>query len=201
MHEKLVGRSLAVALIATSSILLVTACDTMTPKSEPKPMTPIENIVEVSATVEKIDLQRRLLSLKSQQTGEQLTVQVDPAVQNLPQVKVGDRVLVRYKEAIGASINATAAGQPVTVDLAINHAKPGEVPHAQASSTTNIPVTITAVDTKSNHVSFSRAEDGLVRSITVESPQAKEFIKQLKPGDTVVITYTEALAISVEPAK
>ncbi len=200
MHEKLVGRSLAVALIATSSILLVTACDTMTPKSEPKAMTPIENTIEASATVEKLDLPTRLLTLK-RENGEVVTVEVDPAVQNLPQVKVGDRVLVRYKEAIGASINATAAGQPVTVDLAIDHAKPGEVPRAQASSTTNIPVTITAVDTKSNHVSFSRAEDGLVRAITVESPQAKEFIKQLKPGDTVVITYTEALAISVEPAK
>ena len=64
MHEKLVGRSLAVALIATSSILLVTACDTMTPKSEPKPMTPIENTIEASATVVKLDLPTRLLSLK-----------------------------------------------------------------------------------------------------------------------------------------
>jgi len=36
---------------------------------------------------------------------------------------------------------------------------------------------------------------------TVQTPQAKEFIKQLKPGDTVVVTFTEALALSVEPAK
>jgi hypothetical protein len=69
-----------------------------------------------------------------------------------------------------------------------------------ASSTTNVPVTVTAVDTKHNIVSFYR-EDGLVRALKVKEPQAQEFIKQLKPGDTVVISFTEAIAISVEPAK
>ena len=199
MHEKLAGRSLGVALIASTAILLVTACDTTATKSEPKPMAPIENTIEATATVEKLDLPTRMLSVK-RENGEVVTVEVDPAVQNLPQVKVGDRVVVHYKEAIGASINKDAAGQPVSVDLEAGHAKPGELPHAQAKSTTKIPVTITAVDTKSNLVSFTGA-DGLVRAITVESPQGQEFIKQLKPGDTVVITYTEALAISVDPAK
>jgi hypothetical protein len=200
MHGTRIGRLALGALFATAALGLLAACDTMTTKSEPKPMTPIENIVEVSATVEKLDLQRRLLSLKSEQTGEQLTVQVDPAVQNLPQVKVGDRVVARYREAIGATISASAAGDPVTVDLAQKRADPGQKPAAETSSTTNIPVTITAVDTKSNLVTFA-GQDGLVRAITVTTPEAKEFIKQLKPGDTVVISYTEALAISVEPAK
>jgi len=121
-------------------------------------------------------------------------------VQNLPQVKVGDRVVARYREAIGATISSSAAGAPVTVDLAEKRADPGQKPAAETSSTTNIPVTITAVDTKSNLVTFA-GQDGLVRAITVTTPEAKEFIKQLKPGDTVVISYTEALAISVEPAK
>ena len=76
----------------------------------------------------------------------------------------------------------------------------GQKPAAQVAKTTNITVTITSVDTKSNLVNFS-GPDGLVRSITVETPQAKEFIKQLKPGDTVVVTFTEAVAVSVEPAK
>jgi ribosomal protein S1 len=189
MHGTRIGRLALGALFVTAALGLLAACDTMTTKSEPKPMTPIENIVEVSATVEKLDLQRRLLSLKSEQTGEQLTVQVDPAVQNLPQVKVGDRVVARYREAIGATISASAAGDPVTVGLAQKRADPGQKPAAETSSTTNIPVTITAVDTKSNLVTFA-GQDGLVRAITVTTPEAKEFIKQLKPGDTVVISYT-----------
>jgi hypothetical protein len=171
----------------------------MMPKSEPKPMVPIEETVEISATVEKINLERRLVALKSP-SGELVTMHVDPAVPNLSQVKVGDRVVVQYREAIGASISKTAEGQPVTVDLAAERAGPGELPSATASSTTNVPVTITAVDTKHNIVSFYR-EDGLVRALKVKEPQAQEFIKQLKPGDTVVVSFTEAIAISVERAK
>jgi hypothetical protein len=200
MHSNKIARSISGALLATAALMLVAACDTMMPKSEPKPMAPIEDTVEVSATVEKIDVAKRLLSLRSEE-GDQVTIEVDPAVRNLAQVKVGDRVVARYREAIGASISTTAkSGDPVTVDLAADRAEPGQQPRAQASSTTNIPVTITAVDTKTNLVNFY-GEDGLVRAITVETPQAREFIKQLKPGDTVVVTYTEALAISVEPAK
>ena len=197
MNQSTAAASLRIVLLASAALTLVTACDTMLPKSEPKPMTPIEDTVEVSATVEKLDLERRLLSLKGQ-SGELLTVQVDPAVQNLPQVKVGDRVVARYREAIGASIVKTPAGSP-TVELEAKKAEPGQKPSTEASTTTNIPVTITAVDTK-NHIVTFYGEDGLVRAIALQTPQAQEFIKQVKPGDTVVVSYTEALAVSVEPA-
>jgi hypothetical protein len=198
MNMHTVAYPLSIALL-TTALGLIAACDTMMANSEPKPMVPIEETVEISATVEKINLERRLVALKSP-NGELVAVHVDPAVQNLSQVKIGDRVVVRYREAIGAAISKTAEGQPVTVDLAAERAGPGELPSATASSTTNVPVTVTAVDTKHNIVSFYR-EDGLVRALKVKEPQAQEFIKQLKPGDTVVISFTEAIAISVEPAK
>jgi hypothetical protein len=194
-----VARPLSIALLATA-LGLVAACNTMMPNSAPKPMVPIEETVENSATVEKIDLDRRIVALKNP-SGELVAMHVDAAVQNLSQVKVGDRVVVRYREAIAAAISKTAEGQPVTVvDLAAERAGPGELPSAIASSTTNVPVTITAVDTKHNIVSFYR-EDGLVRALKAKEPQAQEFLKQLTPGDTVVVSFTEAIAISVEPAK
>ena len=56
------------------------------------------------------------------------------------------------------------------------------------------------MDTRTNTVTF-HGNDGLVRSLTVQTPQAQEFIKQLKAGDSVVVTFTEAVALSVEPAK
>src|SRR5688572_32608040 len=165
----------------------------------PKPMETVEDTVEVSATVEKVDVLNRLLSLKTE-SGDVVTVEVDPAVQNLVQVRPGDRVVARYRQAIGATISKEAAGQPVTVEVDAEKAKLGQKPSARASQTTNVPVTIAAVDTKTNQVTV-HGSDGLVRVFTVQTPQAKEFIKQLKPGDTVVVTFTEALALSVEPAK
>jgi translation initiation factor IF-1 len=184
-------RSIAAVLFAAVALA---ACEA----TPPKPMAPIEDTVEVSATVEKVDVLNRLLSVK-RPDGDVVTVKVGPEVQNLVQVREGDRVVIRYHEAIGASI-AEAGGQPISVDVKTDQAKLGEKPRAAATTTTNVPVRIQSVDTKTNEVSFY-GQDGLVRAITVETPQAKEFIKQLKPGDNVVVSFTEAVAISVEPAK
>ncbi len=191
---KTIGRSITVAAFAAMALA---ACES-TPTT-PRPMETIEETVEVSATVEKVDVLNRLLTLK-RESGEVVTVEVDPAVQNLVQIRPGDRVVARYREAIGATISTGAAGQAVTVDVEADRARLGQRPSARASATTNVPVTITAVDTRTNQVSFF-AEDGLVRAITVRTPQGQEFIKQLKPGDHVVVSFTEAIALSVEPAK
>lgn len=191
---KTLGRLITGAVFAAFALA---ACEsTPTP---PRPMETIEDTVEVSATVEKVDVLNRLLSLRTA-SGEVVTVEVDPSVQNLVQIRPGDRVVARYREAIGATISKGAAGQPVTVDVDADRARLGQRPSARASATTNVPVTITAVDTRTNQVSFFGA-DGLVRAITVRTPQAQEFIKQLKPGDNVVVSFTEAIALSVEPAK
>ena len=92
--------------------MTLAACQT----APPKPMETIEDTVEVSATVEKVDVLNRLLSLKTE-SGEVVTVEVGPEVQNLVQVRPGDRVVARYRQAIGATISKDAAGQPVTVDV------------------------------------------------------------------------------------
>jgi translation initiation factor IF-1 len=162
-------------------------------------MQTIEDTVEASATVESVDVLNRLMTIKTE-AGDLVTLEVGPEVQNLVQVRQGDRVVVRYREAIGARISNDAAGQPVSIDVDTDRARLGQRPSARASATTNVPVTINSVDTRSNLVTFS-GPDGLVRSITVATPQGREFIKQLKKGDTVVLSFTEAFAVSVEPAK
>jgi hypothetical protein len=181
---------------ALFAVSMLVACQSSSP---PRPMETIEDTIEASATVESVDVANRLMTIRTE-AGDLVTLEVGPEVQNLVQVRQGDRVVVRYHEAIGARISNDAAGQPVSVDVDTDRAKLGQRPSARASATTNVPVTINSVDTRSNLVTFS-GPDGLVRSITVASPQGREFIKQLKKGDTVVLTFTEALAVSVEPAK
>ena len=60
-------------------------------------------------------------------------------------------------------------------------------------------VKITALDPATHTVSFTDP-DGLAQTITVQDPEMQDFVETLKVGDDVAITYTEALAISVEPA-
>jgi hypothetical protein len=168
------------------------------PPPAPTPMN-ISETVELSAVVSKIDVPKRKLTLRGE-AGDEVTIDVDPAVRNLPQVKVGDKVVARYYEGLVADLRKPTDPASAAVEVADAVAQPGQRPGASVGTRLTIPVTITAVDTTTNVVSFY-GESREVRSLAVVRPEAKAFIKQLKPGDQVVVTYTEALAVSVEPVR
>ena len=191
---RLSGPCIGIALVA----ILLGACES----TPPDPVT-VENTHEISATVEAVDVQKRLLSLRDK-TGEKVTVEVSPEVRNLPQVKVGDQVVARYYESLAAELvsrgddsgTTKAPVQDVAIGRSALGAKPGVVMGTENRQT----VRITKVDKDTNVIHFY-GSDGLARSIPVKSPEAQEFAGKLKPGDEVEVTYTEALAVTVEPAK
>jgi hypothetical protein len=61
-------------------------------------------------------------------------------------------------------------------------------------------VVIESVDQSFDTVTFRRP-DGIVRTVAVDTPKATQFVRSLKPGDEVRVTYTEATAIAVNPAE
>jgi hypothetical protein len=68
-----------------------------------KPMAAAINTVEVSANVEKIDYQKRLITLKGPE-GNVRTLKVDPRVKRLNEVKVGDDIVLRRTEAVALEL-------------------------------------------------------------------------------------------------
>jgi hypothetical protein len=188
------GLGMNAALIA----MLLTACATQAPE----PVT-IENIKEVSATVESIDVDTRMVVLR-RSDGEKLTVQVSPEVRNLAQVTSGDRVVARYYESLAAELRHRGDGSGETeapvVESAVGRAEPGAKPGAVAGKQISQTVRINGVDKKTHVVSFY-GSDGLARSIAVRTPEGQEFASKLKAGDEVELTYTEAIAVSLEPSK
>lgn len=189
----------SIHLIASAMFTLLAAC-----ASEPPAPASIENMEEVSATVQGIDVEKRLVTLRDNQGGEPVTVQVSPEVRNLAQVKVGDQVVVRYYEALAAELRSrggsSGSTQAPVRDTAMSRAAEGARPAALVGEETRQTVRITSVDKKNHIVSFY-GSDGLSRAVPVRTPQGQEFISKLKPGDEVELTYTEALAVSVEPMK
>jgi hypothetical protein len=181
-----------VALIGTLLIAMAAYAD---PPKNPK----IEQTTKASATVTKLDVANRHLTIRND-AGDEYTIDVDPAVKNLAQLKVGDKIVVTYYQSVAASMGkaADAAGPANTIEA--DTAKQGERPGGTARSTTRIPVTIVSVDTQKNVVKF-RGDDDLVRSTDVVSPEGKAFIKTLKAGDQVMLTYTESVAVSVDPTR
>jgi hypothetical protein len=84
--------------------------------------------------------------------------------------------------------------------LAVGVADPGDRPAAGIGASTTLPVTIVGVDSKTNEVRFY-GPDKRVRTVELETPEAQAFAKKLKAGDEVIVTFTEALAVSIEPAR
>ena len=155
-----------------------------------------EETLEVSATVQEVHPEARLLVLNG--PAGTSVIAAGPEVQNFGQIKVGDTVKVTYKSALAARITKSKEQPKTSVDAAAVTAAPGEKPAAAVGQTITTTVQIESVDTSFDTVSFKRP-DGLVRTIAVESPEGKKFIRTLKKGDKVDVEYTEALAVSVVP--
>jgi hypothetical protein len=157
-----------------------------------------QDTVEATATIEAIDPESRLLVIRA--PGGIATLVAGPEVRNFDQIHVGDNVKVTYTAAVAAAITKSKAKPTETYDAMAVTAPAGAKPAAAVGQTITTTVQIESVDTSFDVVSFKRP-DGFVRSIAVESPEAKKFIRTLKKGDMVDVAYTEALAISVVPAK
>src|SRR4029453_14340391 len=116
---------------ATGAALLALALGACT-SQPPKPAV-VESTEELSATVEAIDVQKRLLSRVGPR-GERVTVEVAPQIRNLPQVKVGDRVVARYYTALAAELRRRGDGTGETeapvVETSFARAAEGKRPAA-----------------------------------------------------------------------
>lgn len=185
-------RVLALACAASATTIAAQPTD--------EPVT-VDRLETVTATVESIDTDKRMVELKSKYGTR--TVQVPPEVRNLEQVKVGDQVVVKYYEGLAAQFKKPGESLPIgVVDATSSTARQpqGARPGAGAANVVTTTVVIEAVDKPSNSVTFT-GPAGMTRTVAVQDPKAREFIGTLKKGDHVELTYTEAVAVTVEPQK
>lgn len=149
----------------------------------------------VTATVMKIDQKTREVTLKTAD-GQETSFVAGDEVKNLAQVKVGDKVTVKYAEAFVYEVKKGGKALAPTTTVAGGAAEPGQKPEGAVARQVKVTVLITAIDTKAPSVTF-KGPGGNTRTIKVLHPEKLEGVKV---GDTVEITYTEALAIKVEEA-
>ena len=161
-----------------------------------KPKAVKQNVVKVTATVEAVDLTNRVVSLKGPK-GNVFDLKVGEQVKNLPQVKVGDQVVARYYESIAVQLVKPGAPGGAAATQAVAAAKPGERPAGIVANQVSVTATIEDISPKKTYVTL-KGPGGKAVDVKVRDPKNLENVKV---GDQVQITYTEALAISVEKAK
>ena len=159
-----------------------------------------ENVTKATATVQSVDHDRRTLVLRTAD-GVDTVIVAGPEVRNFDQIEAGDTVSATYREALLAQVvpKGSAASEPRST-IAKTRAKEGELPAASVSASVSTDVVIQSVDQSFDTVTFKRS-DGVVRTVAVEDPEATKFVHNLKPGDEVRITYTEATAIALNKAE
>ena len=150
----------------------------------------------MTAVVQALDLENRVVTLKGPK-GNIFDVTVGPRARNLDRIAVGDEVVVTYytSEAYRLLKPGEAPVPTTTTDL-LESAARGAKPAGVAGTRTTFTATIEALDQKERTVTFKRPE-GKSFTIRVKDPKNLEGVKA---GDEVVITTTEAVAISVEKA-
>jgi len=150
---------------------------------------------KVTATVTAIDQKNRVITLKTPD-GLDYTFVVDPAVKNLPQVKVGDSMVATYTEALAYEVKKGGTAS-ATETLAGGTAEPGKKPAGALARQVTLTVSIAAIDPTVPSVTF-KGPQGNTRTVKVRDPKKLEGVSV---GDTVQITYTEALALKLEKAE
>jgi hypothetical protein len=161
-----------------------------------------EQTTTLVGVIETVDPTAREVLIRGNagaQSGALLTVVAGRAVQRLNELRAGDRVTVSYYQALAAQVANPLTSAPAPTGMATlerTAARPGgEVTRVRSGR-----VTITAVDAATSTVSFT-GPGGLQRTVTATNPDVQAFIRRLRVGQQVDMTYEEALAISITPMR
>ena len=152
------------------------------------------NLVTATARVKALDQQTRQVTL-ARADGSEVTLYADDTVRNLPQVKVGDEVTASYYESLAYEVKKPGTATPgATVAEEAARAKVGEKPAGAGARVTTIVTTITGIDKAAGTVTL-QGPTGQATTIKARDPRN---LDRVAVGDLVEITYTEAVAVSVE---
>jgi len=159
-----------------------------------KPVVKATSVTE-TVTITQIDSTTRRVTVRDEK-GEEETILAGPEVKRFNELKVGQKVQLRYYESLVFAVHPPkSAPKPTsaTVDLVPSTGTPGVTASVQAVTT----VSVTAVDQKAGTITV-RTDDGRTVSRKVDNPKNLEGVKV---GQQIDITYTEAVMLEVLPAK
>ena len=163
--------------------------------SEPGKATAMRT-VEVSAQVVGIDKATRRLTLKGAK-GDVVDLVASDEVKRFDQIKVGDSIVARYLEALTLELKKTRveAGD-VKVSQELARSKPGEQPAGIGARQVVAIADVVTVDPAKSTITI-QGPTGNLTTLNVQNP---DQFKVVKKGDQIEVTYTQAMALSLEPA-
>lgn len=162
--------------------------------AEELPDRTVRNLLVSTATVERIDMANREVTLKGEEGEAPVTITVGPDVRNLDQVRVGDIVTITVSEELAIFAAPQGRGPSITETHEDRRTPMGGKPGRSVTNLMETTVTIVALDL-AKHSAVIRELSGDLRAIRLSD---RMNLDGIKVGDQVVLRHTKAVAISVE---
>jgi hypothetical protein len=184
-------------IVAILAILAVSAV------AQDKKIVSVEEsaLATITATVQAIDVAKREVSLKGPR-GNTVTFVVDKRVKRLDEVKVGDEVTANYYTSLALELRAPTKDEeqnPVQMVEGTARAPKGTEPAAGTLHVIKAVAKVKDIDLTTRSLTL-QGQGPIGATLTIRDADV-EKLKQLHIGDTVMVTYTEGLAVSLEKAK
>lgn len=153
----------------------------------PEPKAEKTSTTHATVAVTAIDKSARKLTVKMS-NGEKALIQVPADVQEFDKVKVGDKIDVDYMQSVALGFLPKGT-KPSSTE--VEAAGPG-----MAGRQMSVSAEVIKVDAANNQVTF-KGPKGTHRIVTVQDPDLQARLPNLKPGQVVVLQYTEAIATAI----
>ena len=158
------------------------------------PQMHFETVLTLHCEVISVEPASQQLTVKGS-NGAKIRLEVRDA-KNLEGIRAGDRLLVRYVEAVRIRKGARDRATPVSLKQGVLEAQPARR-GAGVSREQTLVATVEAVDELDQEITL-KGPDGSVETVMVEDPA---YLNSLKAGDRITFAHLQGLALSVEKEK
>src|SRR5438105_10887738 len=184
-----------IAVLSVAAVLAVQSCkSTSTPSAEEAPalsgLVGEATMVTIRGWIDAIDKTNRTVTLKGPRGGTVTLDVKDPT--KLDAMAVGDPVVAAYLEALALKVRRVPGAGPGT---SVQEAR-AEITSATVGREVVVTATITAVDRNAQTVTIKDPR-GNPETIKVKDPAN---LQGIDAGDLAELTYTQALAITLDKA-
>ena len=161
---------------------------------------PLSEVViadQVDTKVVSVDAPNHQVVLEGPQ-GHQVHVQLTDQAKDLSNLKPGDKVNIAVVRSVAAYLDTDVdKGLPGSLEReGVNRAtKDNPNPGGEAYRQVQVQLQITKIDVKNNQVTF-KGPAGESKTVNVVRPEVQAKLKDLKVGQSVVVTYTDVLKVT-----
>ena len=164
--------------------------------------------IPLSATVEADQVVTKVVSVDAAShrvvlegpEGRQVHVQLSDKAKDLGNLKAGDRVQVDVIHSVAAYLDTDVdKGLPGSTERTgeIRATKDNPNPGGEAYRQVQVQLKITKIDLAKNQVTLENPA-GQSKTLDVERPEVQKNLKDLKVGQSVVVTYTDVLKVTTQ---